>query len=95
MAELKQGVKPSQLQRLPVSSSGFCTLTELKRYLNTQFYILHRHMAALGIVLEPFVRREKYMTKVYKKKTRLLTEDEARRIIERHRGMQGREIEEG
>lgn len=95
MAELKQGVKPSQLQSIPSRSTGFCTLTELKRYLNTQFYILHRHMAALGIVLEPFVRREKYMTKVYKKKTRLLTEDEARRIIERHRGMQGREIEEG
>lgn len=94
MAELKEGVKCSNLQSVPTRSvEGFCTLTELKRYLNTQFDVLHRHMAALGIVLEPFVRRERYLVRVYKKKTRLLTEDEARRIIERHRSMQGRDVD--
>lgn len=91
--ELKEGEKPFTKERQDHArrAHGYCSVIEISRYLKIGVLATQKHMAALGIVLEPFVRREKYMTKVYKRRTRLLTEQEAERIIARHRSMQGRD----
>lgn len=88
--ELKPGEKPSELQAIPRQKHGI-TKSALSAYLKAPYTVLNQHMRALGIHLEPFMRDDKYITKQYKRNTRPLTDDEARRIIERHRALQGRD----
>lgn len=76
--------------------AGFVTFSDLQRYLKIPLQdkrVLHAHCRALGIKLERFKRDEKYVKKQYKKHWRPFTEEEARRIMERHYGLIGRQLE--
>lgn len=64
----------------------------LRRRLSLSAAEMRCHLKALGIVLGPFVRDEKYVKKVYKSRKRWLTEEEARRIIERVHALRGRSL---
>ena len=80
----------------PIRKAGGYTFKELMAFLQIKpgsHYILTNHMRALGITLEPFKRSEKYVTKQYKNVRRPFTEDEARRVMERHYAIIGRELE--
>lgn len=50
------------------------------------------HLRALRIEVGPFVRDEPNVKKVYKFKKRWLTEEEAKRIIERVYAFRGRKL---
>lgn len=92
--ELKPGQKSHELRLAHIK--GFTTFVGLSRFLGIpqgSHSILKAHMKALGITLEPFKRDEKYVKKQYKLYRRPFTEDEARRIIERHAYLTGRAFE--
>lgn len=92
MAELKDGEKSWQKMIKP--KNGEYTLQSLRYFLGiAESSTLHAHCKALGIELTPYVRKDKYVSKVYKGRYRFLTEEEAGRIIERHRMLQGRRLE--
>lgn len=97
MAELKPGEKSYDKTFEPIRKAGFCTYWGMMRFLKIphgSHSHLDAHMKALGIVLEPFRRDDGFVTKQYKKHRRPFTEDEAKRIIERHRALQGRDEED-
>lgn len=88
MAELLPGEKSHQKMLKP--PQGFYTLWDVAKFLRTRTECVRRHCKSLGIALGPFERNEYAVTKTYKNQWRWLTEQEASKIISRHRQLQGR-----
>ncbi len=90
MAELREGERCCD--KLLKPGPGFYTMAAVRAKLGISGAEIKVHLKVLGIVLGPFVRDEPCVKTVYKHRKRWLTEEEAKRIVERVHALRGRSL---